>query len=390
MTAGLRLLIGADALAASPRTGVGHYTGHLVDALRQQPEVAELWAWIHLGIRREGAGGRENPVPARGGLVDRLRQPLSRLPLASAGHEGLKNWLFWWHSRRLAPMLYHETNFILKPFFRGVAVATLHDLSWRHFPDFHPASRRRWLERGISRTLRDAALIMTPSEFIRREVVADLGVPASQTWVTPLGVDAVFHPRSPGQLAAPLATWGLTPGGYLLVVATREPRKNLERLILAYGRLPEALQRHYPLVLAGANGWRAESLERTLTGLERTGRLRVLGYVVDADLPFLYAGAAAFAFPSLYEGFGLPPLEAMASGIPVLTSRDSAMTEVAGEVALRVDPYDLDQITEGLRQLLEDDGLKRQALDQGPRQARPFTWENTARLTLAGYRQVIE
>src|SRR6185295_16413618 len=151
-------------------------------------------------------------------------------------------------------------------------------------------------------------------------------------------VAEAFRPRVAGQTVASLQALGITHGCYLLTVGTIEPRKNVGHVLDAYAGLPARLRSRYPLVVAGAVGWRAKTLERQLQALASRGEIRFLGRVADDDLPFLYAGAAAFVFPSLYEGFGLPPLEAMASGVPVLVSDRASLPEVMSDAGIRLDP----------------------------------------------------
>ena len=174
-----------------------------------------------------------------------------------------------------------------------------------------------------------------------------------------------------------------------MTVGTLEPRKNLSGLLAAYSRLPEKTQGEHPLAVVGMKGWLSDALERQLEPLERRSRVRRLGYVAHEDLPFVYAGAHAFAFPSFYEGFGLPPLEAMACGVPVLISNRSSLPEVAGDAALQVDPEDVEAMTRGLERLLGDEGFRARAVRAGPERAAGFTWERCVDRTVDVYRRVI-
>ncbi|MEO5561233.1 MAG: glycosyltransferase family 1 protein, partial [Dokdonella sp.] len=190
-----------------------------------------------------------------------------------------------------------------------------------------------------------------------------------------------------------LARHGLADRAYLLVVATQEPRKNLVRLARAYAALPIALRARHPLVIVGARGWLNAELEAALAPLEAHGEARRLGYVAEDDLPLIYAGAHAFAFPSLYEGFGLPVLEAIASGVPTLTSNVSSLPEIArdavGAITLNVDPFDETALRGGLERVLQDSAWRDQASPRGIARARAFSWSRCVEQTVSVYREVL-
>ena len=284
--------------------------------------------------------------------------------------------------------LLHVPNFILPPC-TNPTIATIHDLSHLHYPQFHPPERLIYLDRYFPRSLQQATRLITVSQFVRQELINILGVAKERIITVYNGVDPVFRPYAAGEVLSVLHRHALVPDGYLLAVATFEPRKNLGRLTDAYGRLPIALRKKFPLILVGAHGWLTTDLERKLAAFERLGQLRQLGYISESELPFLYAGAHAFAYPSLYEGFGLPVLEAMASGVPVLTSNCSSLPEVAGDAALLIDPEDVEGLTAGLERLLEDQAWRRQAVEKGLRQAKCFSWKRCVEETVAVYREAI-
>jgi alpha-1,3-rhamnosyl/mannosyltransferase len=244
----------------------------------------------------------------------------------------------------------------------------------------------RFLDRHLPRTLERANLVLTDSDFIAAEIASRFALPRAKIRTIPLGVDASFRPRAREEIVATLARYGLQDSAYLLVVATLEPRKNLARLVRAYAGLPAALKTRHPLVIVGARGWLSSELERTIAPLEASGTARRLGYVGEDELPLLYAGAHAFAFPSLYEGFGLPVLEAMASGVPVLTSNVSSLPEIAGDAALTVDPLDDDALRNGLERLLEDSAWRTAATARGIARAREYPWSRCVDATVEAYR----
>lgn len=376
----MKLVISTDPIHA-PLTGIGEYTLRLIEALLQRDDVGEVYGYNRWGARR-----LESASPLPGEFVSGNSIGLARTTLRRAR----RLFAMLAKSRALQRMdgvVYHEPNY-LPARFDGPMVVTVHDLSHIYYPECHPWLRVRLLDHLLPRVLERAEVVITVSDCVAREVRATFGLPAGRVQVVPNGVGPGFRPLDADIIAPTLAEHGLTPDGYLLCLATLEPRKNLDRLLSAFEALPPALQARYPLALAGAPGWRNQALRARIDRLEAAGRLRYLGYVPADHRAPLYAGARAFAYPALYEGFGLPPLEAMACGTPVLTSNVSAMPEVAGDAALTVDPTDHDAIREGLLRLCEDVPLRQRLRVAGPQRAAHFTWADCARLTAAVYRQV--
>jgi alpha-1,3-rhamnosyl/mannosyltransferase len=382
----MKVILNVDAITA-PLTGIGRYALELARGLARHREVEALrlysaYRWVDdpehaLAANRTIAAARRN-VPFKSAALEAYTQ--------------LRSAMFRLHTRSLHDWLLHTPNYVLMPF-AGPALTTVHDLSWLNHPETHPVERIRFLDRHLPRTLERAAAIFTDSEFVADEIVTKLGVPRARLRVVPLGVDAAYRPRDRDELADVRAKHALSGSAYLLVVATQEPRKNLARLARAYAALPTALRAQHPLVIAGGRGWLNQELERTLAPLEARGEVRRLGYVDEGDLPLLYAGAHAFAFPSLYEGFGLPVLEAMASGVPVLTSRGSSLAEIArdgdGGIALCIDPLDERAMRDGLERLLTDDTWRMQATARGLQRAAGFSWARCVDATVAVYREVL-
>jgi glycosyltransferase involved in cell wall biosynthesis len=259
-------------------------------------------------------------------------------------------------------------------------VVTVHDLAFEHFPEAFPPRWLRLYRAGLTAAVRRADAIVTPSRATADDVIARSGVAASRVHVTPL---AAFEATGTPADADELASRGVR-APYVLFVGTLEPRKNLDRVIDAYRRLAADGLPH-TLVVNGPVGWGTPVPGRDRAGAG-AGRIVWTDGLHEPALDALYRGADAFDYPSLYEGFGLPVLEALARGVPVVTSTTSSLPEVAGDAAVLVDPTDVVAITEGLRRVLTDEALRADLAQRGPAQAARFSWAATARATLDVYR----
>jgi alpha-1,3-rhamnosyl/mannosyltransferase len=257
-------------------------------------------------------------------------------------------------------------------------------------PECHPSERIRYMRKEIPIALKRASQLITDSESVRQEVIDFFGWPAERVHAVPLAASHEFRPRSEAELRSFLGGYGLAPGEYCLYAGTIEPRKNLDVLLGAYEGLPEAAKKRWPLVLAGYAGWRSEQIHRRILKGTNEGWVRYLGFVPGGHLPLLYSGARAFCFPSLYEGFGLPVLESMASGVPVVCSNAASLSEVAGDVAATCDPKDASALRALIAQSLEDDEWRGRAIAGGVRRAASYSWERTASETVRVYREAAE
>ena len=262
-------------------------------------------------------------------------------------------------------------------------------MSYVRFPELMPRHRRHWLQTYLEESLQRSRVILAISHFTRQELLDCFpSLDPSRVFTTPLGVDHdEFHPRRADEETACLRRRHELPERFLLYLGTLEPRKNLQGLLAAYALLPQPFRREFPLVIAGQSGWQEHRFRRTIARFEAEHCLKCLGYVAQEDVPGLLRAAEALCFPSLYEGFGLPPLEAAACGTAVICSHASSLPEVMGEAAEYVNPEDPESIAEGILHVLQDDSYRRSLARGGPAQAAAFTWERCGTATLKAYRE---
>jgi glycosyltransferase involved in cell wall biosynthesis len=281
----------------------------------------------------------------------------------------------------------HATNHAAIPPTRAgqALVATVHDLAFERFPELFPDRWRRLYERGVQIAIDEATAILVPSAFVR-DGLRDRGADVERIRVTPLAAsrlavsERTTSDGDPPRRARPGAP-------FVLAVGTVEPRKNLPRLVRAFRRAVAERSLPHHLVIAGPTGWHQEELGDELRRTD-DGRVHLVGWLAGDDLDVLYRDAAAAAYMSLYEGFGIPVLDALAHGTPTLASNIEAIAEVAGDAALLVDPEDEDAIADGLVRILIDGALAADLSAKGPARAARYSWDATARATLAVYREV--
>lgn len=372
----MRVGINALLLSEQPgyrRSGIGRYLDRLLVALLTALGDDELVAYAGRSI------SPSHPALARSwraAWVSTECPPLriawehAALPLAA---------------RRDRLDLFHGPMTVLPRFLPCPSVVTVHDLAFLRWPEQVPARRYRYLAAGVRAATKRAARIIAVSASTKADITALLDVDPSRVAVTHLGVDARFRPPSPEARAAFREQQELDKP-YVLAVGNLEPRKNLPALLRAFARLAPEVP--HDLVLVGAEGWLTGEIHATLDVLRLGGRVRMTGFVGDDELPIWYGAADLFVFPSRYEGFGLPVVEAMACGTPVITSNLSSLPEVAGDAAVLVDPADDAAIADGMRRVLTDGDLAGELRRRGRGHAAGFTWERTAEQTVAVYREV--
>ena len=276
--------------------------------------------------------------------------------------------------------LYHATDFVLPPTLPGTrTLLTVHDLSFVRVPDAASPALKAYLDVVVPRSVARADRILADSRATKDDLVELYATPADKITVLLSGVDARFQPvTDASKLSACREKYGLGGARYLLSVGTLQPRKNYSRVIEALAAARNAgLDLHY--AIAGGKGWLEDEMRRTIQRLDAHDWVRLLGLVDDEDLPALYSGARGMVMASLYEGFGFPVLEAFACGTPVICGNLSSLPEVAGDAALLVDPYDIDEIRAAIVKLDEDSALRERLIQAGFRQAAHFTWRRSAR-----------
>ena len=383
------LIFGADNLQ-QPLTGIGRYSLELARRLQASPAISSiryfsLGRWIDDPLTKLLSPAESESVNADVSL----KAWLASHRFAVKAYNTLSPSVFAWRLRKLTSCdVYHSPSFFV-PRCKARKVATVHDLSHEINPEFHPAARIELMSKALPRSIAAADHIITVSETVRQELVERYGIQPSSISAILLAADAIYRPHTPAMLISPMAALGLRAGQYSLFVGTVEPRKNVKRLLEAYASLPASLRSEFPLVIAGGQGWNSAEAHALIAESVRAGWLHYLSYVDQRLLPALYAGARLMVYPSIYEGFGLPIVEAMASGTPVLTSNISCMPEVAAGAARLINPLDTEEISHGINQCLTDVTWQADARAKGLVRARQLSWDRCAAETIDVYKQLL-
>lgn len=374
--------IGIDYTAAvNQGAGIGRYTRDLVAALADLDNQNEYVVFYARG-RKEKKGpffaDRPNFCERPLDISDRTLSAIwhrLRIPIAVERVTGALD-------------LFHSPDFTLPPMRCGQSLVTVHDLSFLLFPECHAKSLCEYLESAVPRSVARASLVLADSKNTMNDLICLLGVQPERVEVLYPGVDERLHRvQDEAVLQATRDKFGLNYP-FILFVGTIEPRKNLGNLIQAYARLKARRQIDHKLVIAGQKGWLYDDVFRRVVDLRVSNDVVFLGYVDNTDLPGLYSLADAFVFPSLYEGFGLPPLEAMACGTPVVISAASSLPEVAGDAAVMIDPKDIDDLSQAIARVLDDGQLRSQLIQNGLERAKVLNWRATAEKLVSIYHRL--
>lgn len=373
----MRIAIDAIPLVAA-KTGVGHYTDALAEWLARTHDdhAYELFSPFDFAFTT----GRHGGLPAPENLSKRF------MPVRSIFRKwwlvGLPSLLY------ISPVdVFHGTNYCIPVFSPCPTVVTIHDLSLFTQSATHEDDNVKRGRRRLPIMARRATMIIAPSEWTKREIIERLGVKPEKIRVVPEAAREKMRPIPHEESRAVLERHGIRRP-YVLYTGTIEPRKNLLTLLRAYDELLRATEHRPQLVLCGGRGWLCDEVFELVAQLKIQDQVRFTGYVEDADLPALYSSAEVFVYPSVYEGFGLPPLEAMACGTPVITSNVTSLPEVVGDAGLTVAPREVPDLTRSLVSLLDDAGQREHFRRVGLERASSFSWARAANETQAIYDEV--
>ena len=366
-------------LLLSPLTGVGNYAYQIARKLREiAPTHDYTYFYGYYSSRLLSPGDRLDSV-------HRVKEAVRKLPILGRSARGLKDLANLFSTREFD--LYFEPNFIPLNIRARRTVVTVADFSFARFPEWHTVDKVHYFGKHFWEKIHRADRIIVISEFIRNEAIQRFGFSPKKLTTIPLGVNhetyRVYHPQDLGPIRAKYSL----PEKFILFVGSIEPRKNLKKLLQAYRGLDVSLRKEYRLILVGFGGWANSEIMSLIGELEK--EVQYLGYVPENDLGKFYNLASLFVYPSLYEGFGLPPLEAMACGCPAVVSKAASLPEVCGDAAYYVDPYDANGISEGISRLLLDDRLRHSLVQKGIDRAFSFSWEKSSREHLRVFEELL-
>ncbi|MDF7785636.1 glycosyltransferase family 1 protein [Pantoea stewartii] len=365
-----------------PLTGIGRYAFELARELQQREEYVKL-TYLHGTRITDSLTVASESSQSVQSLKRKLQKNRTVSELYRLTFPMIKSLAL----RKFKHHIFHSPNYYLPPHVRH-CVATFHDLSIFHWPQFHPAGRVHLMQKELRNTVSRASVLITDSHYTKGELIDFFDVASDKIVVAPLAYNKNFHPRSACEVESTLIKYKLKWRQYFLYIGTIEPRKNILTLLKAYDRLSFSSKNNFPLVISGYKGWESDELFKLFTKGESEGWLKYLGFVPGKDLPVLYSAANCFVFPSIYEGFGLPVLEAIASGTPVICSNTTSLPEVVGEAALMHDPEDVDNLTYYIQMMIDDAEKKQLMIDTGLIQAKKFSWSVCADKTIEAYEQV--
>jgi glycosyltransferase involved in cell wall biosynthesis len=370
--------IGIDATALPPRpVGAGHYIIQLIRAFARQPGDDEFIVFVQC----RSLPLLNLPLSAS---VRLATLPDQSPPLRLAWEQAVFPWL----AARQPLDVLHSLHYTLPLAYSGRRVVTLHDMTFFLFPQLHTLPKRYFFRFFIHASARLADALVADSESTRLDAIRLAHIPSQKIFTAQLGVTPDFHPVSDVAALQTVRQKYYLPERFVLCVGLIEPRKNIPTLLHAFAQITAQFP-DQRLVLVGRRGWMVETLEQQIASLGLAGKVIFPGYVAQTDLPMVYNLADICVYPSLYEGFGLPVLEALACGTPVITSNVSSMPEIVGPAGLLLPPTDSQALAAALQRLLSDPAERQRLAAQGPARAARFTWQRTAEHTRAAYHHAL-
>jgi glycosyltransferase involved in cell wall biosynthesis len=353
-------------------SGVQYYTKHLYNAIKKLNPVN-----LEVQLYKQNTNPR---FPSFLSPVSRLLTP-SKIRLSRILNENLRLPKY---LTRNSLDLYHSPNYVLPFFLKSPSLVTIHDLITLDYPKLCKWESVLYFKLALPRSIKKANKIVTVSEKTKTDIQTRFKIPNEKIVVTHLGISSIFRKTVDKEV---LSYYSITDK-YILFVGNIEPKKNLVRLLQAYNKLNLSKNLTHKLVISGRKGWKCKKVFSTVKKLKLQESVIFTGYVPENDLPVLYSMADLFVFPSIYEGFGIPPLEAMACEVPILTSNTGALPETTGGNCLLVNPYNVNEIADGIHKLLVNEKLRKYYIEKGRNWVKQFTWERTAKKTLQVYNQV--
>ena len=353
-----KIIVDAIALL-SPLSGIGRYTYEVAKVLAESKDYTVNYYY--------GYFSEELTISNHIESVKFIKKVIHRIPFSRPIIHRLMFYISWITSPYYK--LYWQPNFIFNDGIKAQKrVVTIHDFSWEIYPEFHPKERIDYFQKNFYASVKRCDHIITGSEFTKHEIIQRTGISSDKISVIYHGIDhTLFYPRTHHHIPKQK---------YILSVGSIEPRKNLKNLLLAYELLDSSIKDEYHLILVGAQGWKNDEIVGLMKKLDKW--VQYSGFVSDEALSSLYSEATLFVYPSLYEGFGIPPLEAMACGTAVIVSNASTLPEVCDDAAFYVDPMDIEAIKNGILTVLNNEALREDLIQKGLQRAKEFSWEKSA------------
>ncbi len=385
-----------------PLSGVGRYGYELITRLLKHPQVDDVNAFTinqildrkktlqfcqQLNLQTSSSALSSTLSPAlqktsqlknslKASVKNHVKNHVKKIPFARNIKQAMQNQLLSKHKTHLKDYIYWEPNYTLSEF-EGLAITTIYDLSHVRYPQFHPKNRLKWLDNQLGTSIEKAHKIITISEFSQQEIIDVYGVNKDKIVIVPPAVSEEFFIHHPPSDLETIKQQYRLPQKYILSVGNIEPRKNIMGLLTAYEALPKTLKQQYPLVIIGAKSWLSDDIENKIKQLQQKYQIIRLGYINQVDLPLIYQAANVFVYISLYEGFGMPVAEAMASKLAIICSNCSSMPSVAKQSTLLVNPIDNDEVSETLLNLLEDVAMQQQLAEKAYLASLSYTWQQS-------------